>query len=292
MRRRARPGGNRVKGRLAWLVVAALGASGCGQASQGERALATTTEKLSDVRSGDLTMSLLASTAGAPAGRGVGFELAGPFAVAERKGRLPVARLDYTRVTGAKRRTTTFISTGADAYVEVDGTTYRLAPEQVADLRATGNDEAGKGGLEGLDLDEWIEDPQVAPGGTVDGVAVDRLTGKVDAVEALNDVLGLASEFGATAEGAPNRLEGDDAEQVRRAVRETQLELLTGRSDRLLRHLRIDVSFGVDEDQELVRALGSLAGVRISFELDVSRPNRRVTVREPARARPASEIPG
>ena len=278
--------------RLAGLVLVGLVGAGCGGASQAERALATTTERLSDVRSGDLAMKLLASTAGAPEGRGVGFELAGPFAVAEQKGRLPVTQLDYTRVTGTKRRTTTFISTGADAYVEVDGTTYRLAPEQVADLRATGDDEAGEGGLEGLDLDEWIDDPQVAPGGSVDGVAVDRVTGKVDAVEALNDVLGLASEFGATVEGAPTRLEGDDAEQVRRAVRRTHLELLTGRSDRLLRHLRIDVSFGVDEEQELARALGWLAGVRVSLELDVSRPNRRVTEKEPARARPASELPG
>ena len=278
--------------RLAGLVLVGLVGAGCGRESQGERALAATTEKLSDVRSGDLTMKLLASAAGAPAGRGVGFELAGPFAVAEQKGRLPVAQLDYTRVTGATRRTTTFISTGADAYVEIDGTTYRLAPAQVADLRATGDDEAGGGGLEGLDLDEWIDDPQVAPGGAVDGVAVDRVTGEVDAVEALNDVLGLASEFGATVEGGPSRLEGDDAEQVRRAVRGTHLELLTGRSDRLLRHLRIDVSFGAEEERELARALGPLAGVRLSFELDVSRPNRRVTVKEPARARPASEIPG
>jgi hypothetical protein len=162
----------------------------------------------------------------------------------------------------------------------------------VDELRATGDDEAGKGGLEGLDPDEWIDDPQVAPGGTVDGVPVDRITGRVDAVDALNDVLGLASEFGATAEGAPTTLEGDDAEQVRRAVRSTRLELLTGSSDRLLRHLRIDVTFGIDEQQELARALGSLAGVRISFELDVSRPNRQVSVKEPARARPASEIPG
>jgi hypothetical protein len=272
-------------------VVSGLVLVACGRSSPGERALGTTTDRLSAIRSGDLAMTLLASTADAQAGRGVGFELRGPFAVAERKGELPLADLDYTRVTGTKRRTTKFISTRHDAYVELDGKAYRLDPGQVADLRATGSKDVGKGGLEGLDPDQWVKDPRVAPAGTVDGVAADRIAGKVDAVGALNDVLGLASEFGAAPEGAPTRLEGDAAQEVRRAVRGTRLELLTGRKDRLLRHLRIDVTFGVDQQRALAKALGSLAGVRISLQLDVRQPNRQVSVTAPSRARPASELP-
>ena len=273
-------------------VLSALSASlvACGREPPGQRALDATEQRLSKVRSGVLTMSLLASPAGAPEGRGVGFELEGPFAVAEEKGRLPVADLAYTRVTGDQRRTTRFVSTGTRAFVQLGGRTYELEPGQVADLRATGEDEAGKGGLDGLRLDEWIDDPRLGVGPGAGAGATDLITGTLDPVAALNDVLSLAAGFGVSEEDAPRQLEGESAERVRRAVRSSSVELLTGRSDRLLRRLRMQIDLGVEDQAALREALGRLAGVRLGMELRVDQPNRRVRVEAPPGARPISEL--
>jgi len=103
--------------------------------SAGEKALGDTEAKLDEIRSGRLSLRLLASSVDAPEGQGTGFQVEGPFAVGKAKGSLPVADLRYTRVTGSQRRTTRFLSTGSAAFVEVDGRTTRLTDQQVAGLR-------------------------------------------------------------------------------------------------------------------------------------------------------------
>jgi hypothetical protein len=270
------------------LVSTMLMAACGGDQTPGEKALSQTQSRLEDVHSGTLDMTFLASPATAPAGRGLGFSLRGPFAVASEEGRLPVARLAYTRITGSRRRTTTFISTGRAAFVNLDGVAYRLDADQVADLRAG---DAGGGGLEGLDLEDWIDEPRVAAAGTRDGVALQRITGKVDAVKALNGVVGLAHEYGASNEDAPEPLEGEGADRVRAAVTSSHAELLVGRDDHLLRRFSLVIGLAPGAQPRLRAALGRFAGVRLSFAVGVSRPNAAVSVRAPADARPASEIP-
>lgn len=267
-------------------------ATACGgPVTEGAKVLGSTEGNLDEIRSGQLDLTLLASSSEAKAGRGLGFALEGPFAVADKKGDLPRTDLEYTRITGAKRRTTRFISTGTEGFVRLDGRTYELTEEQLKPLRATGKDDAGGGGLEGLDFTDWIDDPAVAEGPTVDGVSTQRISGKVDPVEALNDVLGLAAEFGAGGD-VPDAVAEDDEDTVRRAVRSSKLVLLTGKQDRLLRRFTLDIVMDVGSQAKLREALGDLAGVRLSIALDVTKVNKPVKIEQPRSARPASEQPG
>lgn len=274
------------------LALALVGVAGCGSTSPGEQALERAETNLTRIRSGTLSMIVLASTPGVADGRGAGFELAGPFAVAEEEGRLPVARLTYTRVTGTTRRVTTFVSTGEEAFVELDGRAWRLDPAQVADLRARGDGKAGGGGLEGLNLEAWVERPRVGPGPAIDGVATDRIIGDLDAAAAVNDLLALSQRFGAGEDELPRRLEGEGAERVRRAVRSARVEILTGRGDGLLRHLEVVMEMGVEGAEEVRAALGDLAGVRLRLVVDVRGVNEPVRVEAPVGARPVAERGG
>ena len=257
--------------------------------SPSEEALGETEDKLSDVRSGRLELELLASPSGAAEGRGSGFRIEGPFETGKEKGDLPIADLEYTRITGTRRRTTGFISTGDKAFVELDGKVYELGSEQVDDLRVTDGDE--EGGLDGLSLEDWVTNPKVAAGPRVDGVASERITGELDAIPALNDLLSLAGDFGA-GDDAPRRLDGEGADHVRRAVRRTSVEILTGKEDRLLRHLDLVIELSVgDNEPQLRRALKGLAGAVLRLELDVTDMNADIRVAAPDNARPASELP-
>ena len=133
--------------------------AGCAESTPGAKALDATQDKLDDVRSGTLSLVLLASAADAPEGTGAGFRLEGPFAVGTEEGSLPVADLRFTRVTGPDERTTRFVSTGSQAFVVAGGDVTELTQEQLADLRV--RDGESTEGLEGLTLTRWLDDPTV-----------------------------------------------------------------------------------------------------------------------------------
>jgi hypothetical protein len=260
-------------------TVALVGAllAGCGGSSPAAGALEDTEEKLTRIRSGRLSLLLLASSTTAPAGQGAGFQVEGPFAVGEKKGSLPVADLSYTRITGAQRKTTRFMSTGSRAFVEVDGRTRELSERQIADLRVT--EEGTAGGLDGLSLRRWLDGPKLATGPSIDGAATEQITGKADAVAILNDVIGLTERFGA-AEGIVKPLQGDAADRVRTAVSAARAEVVTGKDDRLLRRADATVDLAVT-DPKVREALRELAGARLTLTLAVTELNRPVEVAVP-----------
>lgn len=267
-------------------VTLAVVAAGCGDdRSPAEQALADAENGLERIESGDLTLELLASASESAEDEGVGFTLQGPFKVGQEEGDLPVADLKYTRITGDERRTTRFLSTGKAAFVQLEGVYYRLDDEQVAELKVT--DDAEGAGLQGLSLGDWVEEPKVAAGPRTGGVATRRITGRVDAVPAINDLLELAGGLGA-GDDSPKRLEGGGADAVRRAVRSAEVDMLVGAEDDLLRGLDLVIELSIDEESAAARrALEGLAGARLRLSLDVVDVNRPVRVEAPADARPA-----
>lgn len=271
--------------KLAGLALAlVLMAGACGDdKSPAQAALADAEQGLGRIESGDLTMQLLASSVAGSGG--VGFRIEGPFRVGKDEGDLPAADLEYTRITGDSKEASGFISTGEQAFVELDGEFQQLDDAQLDELRVT--DDAEGGGLEGLSLEDWVKAPKVSTGPRVDGAATRRIRGTVDAVPAINDLLELAGGFGATDDSAPGRLEGDGADAVRRAVRSANVDLLVGAEDNLLRQLDLVIELSV-RDAAVRRALKGPAGARLSLELDVDKVNRPVTVEVPAGARRSS----
>lgn len=243
-----------------------------------------TAEKLGEVRSGELSMRVLAAPRGERLERGAGFTIRGPFALAAPSA-LPVADVDYTQIAGPNRASVGFVSTGREGFLRVAGETYELGAAQERELRsapgASGEDD---GGLEKLEIERWVRDPRLAPGGRVDGVETDRVTSGLDVVAAANGILAVARP------GSP-AIEGDDARQLERAARSARLELVTGREDRLLRSLKIDLDLAADVPATLRTGLGPLGGARFSLVLEVAEPNRPVRVRAPRGARPAGELP-
>lgn len=264
---------------VAAITAASLIAGGCSRGTPAEQAVGATEENLGDIRSGQLSMVVLASSPGAAEGRGSGFELRGPFAVADEEGSLPTADLEYTRITGAERRTTRFISTGSRAFVEVDGEVRELEAGQVDEMRAASDE--GDSGLEGLALTEWLEAPQLGPGPTIDGVATEKVSGSADPAAALDDLIAISAGFGVAADELP-RLDDEGADQIRRATEASTVELLTGADDRLLRHLELVIELGARGAGEDLRvALGDLGGARLRFTIDVGAPNQPVSVQAP-----------
>jgi hypothetical protein len=258
--------------------------TGCGGGS--ESTVSETAANLGDIKSGELALSLLAEGGEARAG----FELTGPFEL--RESGLPVAELAYTQIADTEEATVTFISTGEEAFVEANGQTYVLPEEQAARLRAAGgelgggSDDSGgdsSGGLEALGLEEWLIDPEVSEGDEVDGAETERISGELDVVEAANDLLALVAAFGG---GDAGQIEGQDAENLRRATERATVEILTGKEDRLLRSLEVDLRLSADAPDDLLEQLGPLGQAHFRLELGIANPNEPVSVEAPADAQP------
>jgi hypothetical protein len=272
--------------RVVAISLAVLGLAACGGNGDAEDVLAETASNLEKIESGNLMMRLAVTPRGDDPER-FGFQLRGPFSLAA--GKLPEARIEYTQFRGPEQATVTVISTEGKAYVEIDGQAYELARAQSEQLRAAAQELRKGQGLGELGLDDWIEDPKLSDGGTVDGVETDRIDATLDVPAAAQDLVELARGL---AQGSLERLSEADEETVARATRSAKLQLFTGQDDRLLRRLDIDVDLGFDVPSELRAGLGELVGARIEFDLAVADPNRPVAVQRPQDVLPYTELPG
>lgn len=264
---------------LALLVLPLAGCGGGGSGAQ--EALSETAGKLGEIRSGTLTLRVLVEGTGQFQGE-AGFELEGPFDLGET-GKLPQANIEYRKTAGSQQAEATFISTGEKAFVKVGGQTYELPDSMVADLRAREGGFDGEAGLGELDIGDWMVDSRMSDGGEVGGAETDRIRSRLDVVVAVNDLLEVASRLGVADLG---RLEGRSAEQLRRAVKSSSIDVWTGKDDRLLRKLEIRADFGSSGPSELEQALGDLGGARVTFLLEIANPNEPVHVEAPTDAVP------
>jgi hypothetical protein len=263
------------------LLALAAGACGGGSesASSPQDALAETARNLGDIQSGTLGLRVSVGSDGEEAG----FVLEGPFAFAENADALPLADLEYTQAAGGESETVRFVSTGEKAFVVVGGQAYELPDDQVASLRGTGSGEGSAGGLEELRIDDWFQEPGLSDGGSVGGAETDRVRARLDVVATANDLLELAGTLGGSVGG---RLEGEGAEQLRRAVESAAVEVYTGKEDRLLRRLVVEARFRAAPPPELEQAFAGLPSADFRLELTIDEPNSEVTVEEPANAQP------
>jgi hypothetical protein len=268
--------------RACTLVVVAIALAACGGGEEPEDVVDETASKLGEIRSGTMEMSLLV----APHGEGgeSGFELRGPFSLGE-PGELPVLRIAYTQVTNGERGTVTLVSTGRDAYAVVRGRAYRLSAEQTEELRSTTR-MLGDGGLPDLPLADWIIDATMDGDGRLAGVETRHVRARLDIVETVNGLLGIARGLG---RDVP-RVDGQAARALRRATRSTLFDMHAGKKDGLLRRVRVEADFALDVPDQLRGALGELVGGRVAFRFGIARPNEPVTVTAPADVRPASEL--
>lgn len=260
-------------GRIAAALVAAaaIGCWGGGDAPASDAGaltvLSETADALAGVRSGRMNLDVRAEPVGGDGRGAFGFRIEGPFAFDDDQP-LPVAELTYTRVAGDDEATVTVLSTGEEAFVEVDGQAYVLPDDEAASLGLGG----GGDGLI-LQVDRWVVEPVLEEGGDTDVVRA-----RLDVPAALGDLVGLAGA-GVPSPGT------DDAAQLERAVRSSSLEVVTGADDRLLRRLDARVEFAGDGPLP-----GELEGVRLRATLELSEHGSPLEVIAPPDARPASEL--
>lgn len=258
--------------RIGAVVLVLLLAPACGLLGADDP-LATAGERLADIRSGVMTLRLVAATRSGP---DTGFEVAGPFSLPEDDS-LVEADLRLRELGPEGAPPIRFTSTGETAVVEVEGNSYELTPEQADSLR--GKAGAGdQGPFDGLDLESWVIDSEVSEGESIDGVETERISGRLDVVAAAQDLFAMARDYGGVSVPA---IEGEEAERLSDAVESSSLEVLTGKEDGLLRRLDIHVDLEAGAPERLAPALSELLGVSFELLLEIEDPNEPIEVSPP-----------
>ena len=111
-----------------------------------------------------------------------------------------------------------------------------------------------------------MRDPKLDEGPDVGGDETDRIRSKLDVSRALADV------------GCPL---ASDAQDLERAVKAARVEVLTGKDDRLLRRLTVDLDLSLKVPENLRRRLGQLVGGRLRLIFEIRDPNAKVKVEAP-----------
>jgi hypothetical protein len=244
-------------------AAAALLLSSCSEPSA-EEILADTASNMAKIESGKLTMRMLTGVTNEPQSD-VGFELAGPFSLED--GSL-VANITYTKVAGPERASATFISTGERAFVETGNEVSEVPP--IPFSREIGG--AG-GGLGALPIGHWFQDPSLSDGGRVGGAETYRVQAGLNVGAALADMFTFARQLGAGSVAGLPPMQPADLDHLERIVRSAKIDIHTGKDDRLLRRLMMNVSFAASGPSELDAVLESLSGVRFTLELSIDEPN-------------------
>jgi hypothetical protein len=259
--------------RAALPVAAFVVLTSCGQ--QGtpvQRALRDTAARLDRIRSASMDLTMAAESPGAKGP--VGFAMKGPFALPDKPG-LPVANLAVTELRGAEKYEASFVSTGQQAYVVRGSRTVALPSGTSFDLQ-------GGNGLGALRIDRWLRSPRLSGGGTVGGVATERIAAGLDVAAAFDDLGRLGERLGTSALAGLRPLDDAAKAQLARAASSSSIEVWTGTKDRLLRRLVLRVTLA--PGGTLPAALRRMVPVTLSFTLGLSAVNEPVHVDPPAGA--------
>lgn len=273
---------------IALFVVISIGSIFFSKPS-GDEVLRDATASFSEIDRGTFDFSIKISPRGSAAGQPATIRLYGPFELAEGD-ELPTARIEYTVTSGEQSQTSTLITTGTKAYVDIQGQAYELPAKAVKQLSEATKDlrksEGADSGLAGLDLnfDEWLTNPEVGNGGDIGGQKTWRVDADVDVVAALSDLVKQAKTLGTiTGSQLPEELSKQDTAELRKSIKNSFVRVNVGRYDGLLRlfDLTMDVLAPTGGQES-----GPLSGGRVNIAIAISNPNQPVNVEVPPNALP------
>jgi hypothetical protein len=234
--------------------------------------LRETAGNLGKIRSGNMHVVLQTSTKD---GKPSGFQIDGPFSF-DSPGSLPVLDVHVKRFDGDKSQTNRLVSTGSTAYVDRKGHLVPVDPSELDGLNGLGGKSSSSGPLGTLDIDGWLAGkPKISAGGLVGSTDTDKVTADLDVGAVMNGLIQLAQSFGVTSAQQLTSLSRSERERVRRAVKDSTLEVWSGRKDKIMRRLVMNVEFATNNPQ-LAAKLKALSGITLRFEAKITDLNKRI----------------
>ncbi|MGH2994028.1 MAG: hypothetical protein ACRDL1_10870 [Solirubrobacterales bacterium] len=289
---------------LSLAAVSLLGAgliAGCGGGGGGDEdpqeVLDETFSNDEAVNSGVLDLSLAASAEGEEGGS-FDASLSGAFQGEEdEEGEFPQFDLSASLSGEGDGQSIDFegglIATADAAFVSYQGTTYEV-PKQLFDevkqLSEQAQSQAQSEGGEqdagaifdqfGIDPSTWLTEPENEGDEDVEGTETIHIHADANVPQIVEDIQ-TASEQTGTGEQIPP----ETVEQVEDAVEEASIDVYSGKDDRLLRRLDLNLAITPPEDSD-----AGVDSVDLEFSLTFSDVNEEQTIEAPSDAQPFSQL--
>jgi hypothetical protein len=284
-------------------VVALLGAAlvaGCGGSGGGDedpqQVLDETFSNDETVNSGVLDLSLSASAEGDEGGD-IDASLSGPFQGDEQKeGEFP--QFDLTVDASGEGGGQSFdfegglIATSNQAFVEYQGDAYevpsaffnqikRASQQAQRQAQSQGDDEDAGAVFEqlGIDPSGWVTSLENEGDEDVEGAETIHIRGDADVAAILDDIRTASERAGGEA------FDEDEISEVEDAVDEASIDVYSGKDDRILRRLDVNLALTPPEDSD-----ASVDNVDIEFSVTLGDVNEEQTIEAPSNAQPFSGL--
>ena len=218
--------------------------------------------------------------------------LDGPFS-SPNAGQLPHFDADFAATLARMVFRGNVLSTGRAAFVELDGTSYKIDREFVTKLREGLADAAGseQPGLKALGVDplRWVSGAQVRGEERIAGVETTRVAGNVAVAKLLEDIDRLLTKAGGSGDGG-GLLSPKIRMQIDDAVKTAKVDIWTGTDDKILRQLAVRIDFAFEGGE---KPISGLDGGRINLRLRLTDVNEtKLSVIAPADAKPLADLTG
>jgi hypothetical protein len=286
-------------------LVAVLLVAGCGGGDDaGGKATSSSTdvnELLKDtfsggktIKSGKLNLSLRMQAQGGSSGSQapISVSVSGPFQ-SQGKGKLPKVDIDATVEGAGQDIQAGVISTGDKGFVSYKGTDYAVTDSIFQQFKkgyeqaqAQANKQQGQSlAALGIDPRRWLKNPKNAGEVSVGGDEAIKITGDVDVEKLLDDVnsaLEKARSLGVQgSQDLPEKLTPEQRKQASDAIKNLTVEIDTGKADRILRRLLVNLD---------VQDSGQSATV--ALDLQFTDVNKDQEIAAPSNTKPLDQLLG
>jgi hypothetical protein len=275
--------------------------TGCGGGSSGAPASSSTdvNQLLKDtfsggkaIKSGQLNLALrIDAQGGSSSTQGpISVSLTGPFQ-SQGKGKLPKLDLQ-AKVEGAGQNLTAgVVSTGDKGFVKFQGANYAVTDAIFQEFKkgyeqaqAQADKQKGQSlATLGIDPRRWLTNPKNEGEAKVGDTDTIRITGDVDVNKLLDDVnsaLEKTRSLGVQgSQSLPQKLTPAQKKQAADAIKNLAVEVYTGKDDRILRRMVIDLT---------ADANGQTAAVKLDLQL--TGVNQDQTIDTPSGAKPFDQL--
>jgi hypothetical protein len=292
------------------LTVIIAGCGGGGGGGGGEdvnKVLDQTFRGEKQLNSGKLNLNATARLQGATQLTGpITVKMSGPFDGLEKKiaetGEIPKADLKMSANAAGQSFDAGFTSTGTKVFINFRGTNYEVPESQFRRLtrqlaRAQKEDDKTKSpdlAALGIQPNDWLKDPTNEGTTDVGGIETIHIKGSVDVPKMLDDfdrLLKQASKLNLNKEQLnqlPQGLPQSTRTQIEKAIEKAELDIYTGKDDKVLRKLHAKIRFNVP--QELRQQANGLKSGDIEFTVEITDVNEPQTITEPKSSKPLSEL--
>ena len=295
---------------LTLVVAAALAISACGSSggssADAQQVINDTFSGNKNVNSGKLNLELTAKIdatgiAATQLKDPITIKLSGPFqGDPNNKDALPKFDFDLSASAGGQTFSAGAISTGDAGYLSYQGTDYKIDSKTFAQFKKNfessekQDSQTNKPGLGALGVDpkKWVTDVKSEGTEEVGGAETNHVSASINVpafLDDVNNVLKSSDKLKLTPQQEqqlPKQISDTIKGQVAGAVKESEIQIWSGKDDDILRKLQVTLKFEVPDS---LKSKG-LEGGTIDLTAEIADVNKPQTINTPTNAKSLSEL--